>query len=52
MKNKLVRAYRPAGKAPIDVMTAPDGRTSLTLERSMPDPMATVAVKEFEGRLE
>ena len=52
MKNKLVRAYRPAGKAPIDVMTAPDGRTSLTLERSMPDPTATVTVKEFEGRLE
>jgi alpha-L-fucosidase len=49
MKNKLVRAYRLADKAPMDLKVEASGRTSFTLERPMLDPMATVVVVEFEG---
>ena len=49
MRNKLLRAYRLADKAPVDLKTGDAGRTSFTLERPMLDPMATVVVVEFEG---
>ena len=50
MRNKLLRAYRLADKAPIALHTE-NGRTRFTLERPMLDPMATVVVVEFEGQL-
>ena len=49
MKNKLLRAYRLADNAPIELKTEASGRTSFTLERPMLDSMATVVVVEFEG---
>ncbi|HET7695678.1 MAG TPA: alpha-L-fucosidase [Vicinamibacterales bacterium] len=49
MKNKLLRAYRLADKAPMELKVEKSGRTSFTLERPMLDPMATVVVVEFEG---
>ena len=49
MKNKLVRAYRLADQAPMELKTASNGRTSFMLERPMLDPMATVVVVELEG---
>lgn len=48
IKNKITRAYRLADRAPVD-LTSENGKTSLTLERPMLDPMATVVVVEFEG---
>jgi alpha-L-fucosidase len=49
MKNKLLRAYRLADKAPMELKVEKNGRTSFALERPMLDPMATVVVVEFEG---
>jgi alpha-L-fucosidase len=48
MKNRITKAYRLADKAPIDMKTE-NGRTYLTLERPIFDPMATVVVVEFDG---
>jgi alpha-L-fucosidase len=48
MKNKILRAYRLADHAPIDLKTE-NGKTSFNMERPMLDPMATVVVVEFEG---
>jgi len=48
MKNTATRAYRLADKAPVDMKTE-NGRTVLTLDRPILDPMATVVVVEFEG---
>jgi len=48
LKNKLLRAYRLADKAPLELRTA-DGRTTFEMPRPMLDPMATVVVVEFEG---
>jgi alpha-L-fucosidase len=49
IKNKLLRAYRLADKAPIALKTD-NGRTTFNMERPMLDPMATVVVVEYEGR--
>ena len=49
IKNALLRAYRLADKAPIELKTV-NGRTTFTMERPMLDPMATVVVVEFEGQ--
>ena len=49
IKNTIVRAYRLADKAPIELKTA-GGRTTFSMERPMLDPMATVVVVEFEGQ--
>jgi hypothetical protein len=43
MKNRATRAYRLADNHPIDLETR-DGKTTITMERPMPDPMATVVV--------
>ena len=48
MKNRITKAYRLADKAPVDMKTE-NGRTYLTLERPILDPMATVVVVEFDG---
>jgi alpha-L-fucosidase len=48
IKNRITRAYRLADGAPAE-LTRDNGKTSLTLERPMLDPMATVVVVEFEG---
>jgi alpha-L-fucosidase len=48
MKNRITKAYRLADKAPIDMKTE-NGRTYLTMERPIFDPMATVVVVEFDG---
>ena len=48
VQNRLLRAYRLADKAPIDLKTA-NGRTTFDMPRPMLDPMATVVVVEFEG---
>jgi alpha-L-fucosidase len=48
IKNKLLRAYRLADKAPV-ALTVENGKTTFTLERPILDPMATVVVVEFEG---
>jgi alpha-L-fucosidase len=48
MKNTITRAYRLADKAPV-AMKAENGRTYLTIDRPIFDPMATVVVVEFEG---
>ena len=48
MKNKLLRAYRLADKAPIPLKTE-NGRTTFEMSRPMLDPMATVVVVEYEG---
>jgi alpha-L-fucosidase len=48
MKNRITKAYRLADKAPVDMKTE-NGRTYLTLERPIFDPMATVVVVEFDG---
>jgi alpha-L-fucosidase len=48
MKNRAMRAYRLADRAPIELKTE-NGRTTLTMPRPMLDPMATVVVVEFEG---
>ncbi len=47
--NRIVRAYRLADHAPIELKTAADGRTTFDMPRPMLDPMATVVVVEFEG---
>ena len=49
MKNRVLRAYRLADKAPVELKTE-GGRTTFLLERPMLDPMATVVVVEFEGQ--
>ena len=49
VKNKLIRAYRLADKAPVE-LTSENGKTTFTLERPMLDPMATVVVVQFEGQ--
>ena len=49
MKNRALRAYRLADKAPVELKTDA-GRTTFLLERPMLDPMATVVVVEFEGQ--
>jgi len=49
IKNTIVRAYRLADKAPIELKTV-NGRTTFSMERPMLDPMATVVVVEFEGQ--
>jgi alpha-L-fucosidase len=48
MKNKLVRAYRLADKAPI-ALKVENGKTTFTMPSPMLDPMATVIVVEYEG---
>jgi alpha-L-fucosidase len=48
MTNRITKAYRLADKAPIQMKTE-NGRTYLTLDRPIFDPMATVVVVEFEG---
>jgi len=48
MKNRITKAYRLADKAAVDMKTE-NGRTYLTLERPIYDPMATVVVVEFDG---
>jgi alpha-L-fucosidase len=48
MKNTITRAYRLADKAPVAMKTE-NGRTYVTLDRPIFDPMATVVVVEFEG---
>jgi alpha-L-fucosidase len=48
IKNHLIRAYRLADKAPIELKSA-NGRTTFDMPRPMLDPMATVVVVEFEG---
>ncbi len=48
MKNKVLRAYRLADKAPIALKTE-NGRTTFDMSRPMLDPMATVVVVEYEG---
>ena len=48
MKNRVLRAYRLADKAPVEMKTD-NGRAVLNLERPILDPMATVVVVEFEG---
>jgi alpha-L-fucosidase len=48
IRNKLLRAYRLADKAPVALKTE-NGRTTFNMERPMLDPMATVVVVEFEG---
>jgi alpha-L-fucosidase len=47
-KNRIVRAYRLADKAPIELKTE-SGKTTFNMPRPMLDPMATVVVVEFEG---
>jgi alpha-L-fucosidase len=49
IRNKLLRAYRLADKAPVALKLDAHGRTSFTLERPILDPRATVVVVEFEG---
>ena len=49
IKNRVLRAYRLADKAPVELKTE-GGRTTFLLERPMLDPMATVVVVEFEGQ--
>lgn len=48
MKNKALRAYRLADKAPVD-MKVENGRAILNIERPIFDPMATVIVVEIDG---
>jgi alpha-L-fucosidase len=48
MKNRITKAYLLADKAPVDMKTE-NGRTYVTLERPIFDPMATVVVVEFDG---
>ena len=48
MKNRALKAYRLADKAPVEMKTD-NGRTVLNIERPIYDPMATVVVVEFEG---
>ena len=48
MKNTAKRAYRLADNAPVDMKTE-NGRTVLTIDRPILDPMATVVVVEFDG---
>jgi alpha-L-fucosidase len=48
MKNRLLRAYRLADKAPLE-LKIDNGRTTFDMPRPMLDPMATVVVVEFEG---
>jgi alpha-L-fucosidase len=50
MKNKVTRVYRLADKKPVE-MKMENGRTVLNIERPILDPMATVVVVEFEGRV-
>ena len=46
--NRIIRAYRLADRAPVELATE-NGKTTFTLERPMLDPMGTVVVVEFEG---
>ncbi|HTM23608.1 MAG TPA: alpha-L-fucosidase [Vicinamibacterales bacterium] len=48
IKNHILRAYRLADKAPIELKTE-SGRTTFAMPRPMLDPMATVVVVEYEG---
>ena len=48
IKNSITRAYRLADEAPVELSTE-HGKTTLTFDRPMLDPMATVVVVEFEG---
>jgi alpha-L-fucosidase len=48
MKNTATRAYRLADNAPVEMKTE-NGRTVLTIDRPILDPMATVVVVEFDG---
>jgi alpha-L-fucosidase len=48
MKNKALRAYRLADKAPVE-MKVENGRATLNIERPIFDPMATVIVVEIDG---
>jgi alpha-L-fucosidase len=48
MKNKALRAYRLADKAPVE-MKVENGKVTLTIERPIHDPMATVIVVEIDG---
>jgi alpha-L-fucosidase len=48
IKNQILRAYRLADKAPIELKTE-NGRTTFAMPRPMLDPMATVIVVEYEG---
>ena len=49
MKNAVTRAYRLADNAPVEVKQE-NGRSLLTIERPILDPMATVIVVEYAGR--
>ena len=48
MKNAVIRAYRLADRAPVELKRE-NGRTYLNMERPILDPMATVVVVEVEG---
>ena len=48
VRNKLLRVYRLADRAPLELKTV-EGRTTFEMPRPMLDPMATVVVVEFEG---
>jgi alpha-L-fucosidase len=48
IRNKIIRAYRLADKAPVALKTE-NGKTTFDMPRPMLDPMATVVVIEFEG---
>jgi len=47
VKNKLIRAYRLADNAAVELKSE-NGKTTFTLERPMLDPMATVVVVQFK----
>jgi alpha-L-fucosidase len=48
MKNRPLKAYRLADKAPVEMKTE-NGQTVLNVERPIFDPMATVIVVEIDG---
>jgi len=48
MKNAVQRAYRLAGREPVEVKVE-NGRPQLVIARPMHDPMATTVVVEIEG---
>ena len=49
MRNRVTRVYRLADGVDVPFSTGADGRTTFTLGRPMPDPMATVVVVAYDG---
>jgi alpha-L-fucosidase len=49
MRNRVTRVYRLADGVDVPFSAGGDGRTTFTLDRPMPDPMATVVVVAYEG---